>query len=91
MLRLSGITDLTDLTHNRLLIRCVDPVDPSGPSVSLGELSSDAHFAFALPGFGPSRVGVLLAPDGFGGLQSDLIFWNDEVPDSLQRVTESDG
>ncbi len=91
MLRLGGLDDLTNLPDNSLRLRSIDPDDPRGESIALGDLPSDALFAYALPGFGPSRVGVLLAADGFGGLQSDLISWDDETADSLRRVTDTNG
>ncbi len=91
MLRLGGVDDLTNLPNNSLRLRSIDPDDPRGEPIALGDLPSDAQFAYALPGFGQSRVGVILAPNGSGGLQSDLISWDDETEDSLRRVTETNG
>lgn len=91
LLRLGGLTDLTDLGAVTHTLRSVDPDDPRGESIGLGDLPSGAHFAYALPGFGSRRVGVLLTPDGFGDLQSDLISWDNAIADSLVRVTETSG
>ena len=91
LLRLGGIMDLTALGADPYSLRSIDPDDPRGASVKLGDLPANSHFAYALPGFGSRRIGVLLAPDGQGGLQSDLISWDDETPDSLLRVTATSG
>lgn len=92
MLLLRGLDDLTDLSRNTSLsLESVSASDPLSAAVSLGALPADGQFAFALPGLGPARLGVLLAPDGMNELRTDVLFWDDTVAGSLRRVTETDG
>lgn len=94
LLRLGGVDDVDDIEGNPFLALSLTSVDPDAPRevrLSLGDLPDGARFAWAYDGYGPRRIGVLLAPDGGGGLQTDLISWDDETEDSLERVTVSDG
>ncbi len=96
MLRLTGVLDPIDLGNslNHPTLQSTDPDDPRedrSDDVQLGSLPAGGLFAWALPGYGPSRVGVMLSPDGGSGLQVDLIAWDDLVEDSLERVTSTPG
>lgn len=96
MLRLTGILDPIDLgsSLNHPFLLSTDPDDPRedrSDDVELGSLPAGGLFAWAMPGYGPSRVGLMLSSDGGSGLQADLIAWDDLVDDSLERVTSTPG
>lgn len=94
LLRLGNLQDVTDIENGptfALSLVSVEPDDPREVRLPLGYLPAGTRFAWAGDGYGPRRIGVLLASDGSGGLQTDLISWNDDQEDSLEQVTATSG
>jgi hypothetical protein len=90
---LTRADDLPDLSNfggsGVITLTSVDARDPTAAEVFLGRLPARGDIAFAIPGLGPERVGAMLATDGSGGFQTDIIYWVDGLRDSLRVLTNT--
>ena len=90
LLRLDGVTDLSDPSNDSLSLSSVNALDPTSAEVALGDLPRGTRSVFSFPGFGPARLGSILFQNGFD-IQFDILFWDEEVPGSLRQVTTTNG
>jgi hypothetical protein len=88
--RADGLPDLSSFgAPGVITLTSIDARDPTASEVFLGRLPDRGGAAFAIPGLGPERVGVMLASDGAGDFQTDIIYWVDGVRDSLHVLTNT--
>lgn len=93
MARIQRVADLSSgaggLAGTRLLSLAPDDPSNNDATIELGIIPKDAESAggpFISPGFGPGR----LVTSVFAGAQADILFFQDDQPGSLQRITDND-
>ena len=90
ILRLDGVTNLTDPSNDSLSLASVSATDPTSGEIELGNLPNGAQSVSSFPGFGPARLGLLMSRNGSDD-EFDMLFWDEEIPNSLQQITNTNG
>jgi hypothetical protein len=90
ILRLDGVTNLADPSNDSLSLASVSATDPASGEIALGNLPSGAQSVSSLSGFGPARLGSLISLNG-SDVEFDMLFWDEEIPNSLQQITNTNG